>query len=81
MRQFCIKELVLADQLLLPCLCFYSVQLDLPFVEVHRAREFRFQALPPPVSHPEIPPPRIMPGVSVWNCDGEVQWETNVRIR
>lgn len=72
---------VKADQLLFHCLCFYSVQLDLPFVEVHRAREFTFQAFPPAVSHPEFPPPRVVPGVSVWNCDGEVQLETNIRIR
>jgi len=55
--------------------------IDLPFVEVHRAREFTFQALPPAVSHPEFHPPRVVPGVSVWNCDGEVQLETNIRIR
>ncbi|KAJ9579429.1 hypothetical protein L9F63_024453, partial [Diploptera punctata] len=54
---------------------------DLPFVEVHRAREFTFRALPKPVSPAEFPPPRLIPGVSVWNCDGEVQWETNIRIR
>ncbi|XP_066997111.2 ceramide kinase [Anabrus simplex] len=54
---------------------------DLPFVEVHRAREFTFRALPAPISQVEFPPPRLIPGVSVWNCDGEVQWETNMRVR
>ncbi|XP_023718038.1 ceramide kinase isoform X2 [Cryptotermes secundus] len=54
---------------------------DLPFVEVHRAREFTFRALPAPVSNPEFPSRRLIPGVSVWNCDGEVQWESNIRIR
>jgi hypothetical protein len=81
MGQFCINKLVLADQLLFHCLCFYSVQLDLPFVEVHRAREFTFQALSPAVSHPDLLPRRAVPRVSVWNCDGEVQWETDIRIR
>lgn len=67
--------------------CFYRTvlfhfnQFDLPFVEVHRAREFTFRTFPASVSHPELPPPRLTPGVSVWNCDGEVQWETNIRIR
>jgi ceramide kinase len=69
------------DGLLLCDFLFHSNQFDLPFVEVHRAREFTFRALPAPVSRPEFPPPRHIPGVSVWNCDGEVQWETNIRIR
>ncbi|XP_021926264.1 ceramide kinase isoform X2 [Zootermopsis nevadensis] len=54
---------------------------DLPFVEVHRAREFTFRALPASVSDTEFALPRLIPGTSVWNCDGEVQWETNIRIR
>ncbi|KAK7793254.1 hypothetical protein R5R35_010247 [Gryllus longicercus] len=54
---------------------------DLPFVEIHRAREFTFRSLPTPVSQGDFSTPRLIPGVSVWNCDGEVQWETNMRVR
>jgi hypothetical protein len=60
---------------------FHSFQFGLPFVEVHRAREFTFRAVPTTVPHPELPSARLIPGVSVWNCDGEVQCETNIRIR
>lgn len=52
---------------------------DLPFVEIHRAREFTFRSLPCLCS--EVAPPRLIPGVSVWNCDGEVQYETNIKVR
>lgn len=39
---------------------------DLPFVEVHRVKEFCFRAV-------DIP--------SRWNCDGEIQHNTDVRAR
>lgn len=58
---------------------------DLPFVEVYRAREFTFQALPnadrSPSDNNEASRPRSPPGLSVWNCDGEVIQDSNVKIR
>ncbi|XP_046405236.1 ceramide kinase isoform X2 [Ischnura elegans] len=54
---------------------------DLPFVEVHRAKEFFFRPLPATASRSETNPPQHIPGISVWNCDGEVIWDPNIRIR
>lgn len=53
---------------------------DLPFVEVHRAQEFTLQAMPDPqleLLDPDAPDART----SVWNCDGEVVYGTNIKIR
>ncbi|XP_046985114.1 ceramide kinase [Schistocerca americana] len=54
---------------------------DLPFVEVHRAREFSFKPLADNIPDSSPVSPRLVPGISVWNCDGEVQWEANMRVR
>ncbi|XP_012278630.1 ceramide kinase [Orussus abietinus] len=56
---------------------------DLPFVEVYRAREFTFRALPTLhlQSENEITASHLLSGLSVWNCDGEVIQDPNVKIR
>ncbi|KAG8235196.1 hypothetical protein J437_LFUL014160 [Ladona fulva] len=54
---------------------------DLPFVEVHRAKEFSFRPMPSATMHPERNPHQHIPGLSVWNCDGELIWEPSLRIR
>ncbi|KAF7990695.1 hypothetical protein HCN44_000500 [Aphidius gifuensis] len=54
---------------------------DLPFVEVYRAREFSFRATPESSSNDEINNSSIGSKMSVWNCDGEVFKNVNVRIR
>ncbi|XP_075219153.1 ceramide kinase isoform X4 [Lycorma delicatula] len=46
---------------------------DLPFVEVHRTRQFTFQALPIPAERSS--------DFSVWNCDGEMLSDTCIHIR
>lgn len=55
------------------------LQYDLPFVEVHRAREFTFKASTN--SENDLDPANINEGCSVWNCDGEVIENPNVKIR
>ena len=56
---------------------------DLPFVEVYRAREFTFRAMPTLHMHSEneINSRRYNSSLSVWNCDGEVIDTSNVKIR
>ncbi|XP_076243330.1 ceramide kinase [Calliopsis andreniformis] len=57
---------------------------DLPFVEVYRAREFTFRALSTlhMQSENEINiSSRNNSNLSVWNCDGEVIDNSNVKIR
>ncbi|XP_006566593.1 ceramide kinase isoform X3 [Apis mellifera] len=56
---------------------------DLPFVEVYRAREFTFRALPTMHMHSdrEINNRYMSSNLSVWNCDGEVIDNSNVKIR
>ncbi|XP_015607020.1 ceramide kinase isoform X2 [Cephus cinctus] len=56
---------------------------DLPFVEVYRAREFTFRALPTLHGQPggEINSSRLISELSVWNCDGEVIQDPDVKIR
>lgn len=58
-------------------------QYDLPFVEVYRAREFTFRALPTMHMHSdrEINNRYMSSNLSVWNCDGEVIDNSNVKIR
>uniref|UniRef100_A0A1B6D226 DAGKc domain-containing protein n=1 Tax=Clastoptera arizonana TaxID=38151 RepID=A0A1B6D226_9HEMI len=46
---------------------------DLPFVEVHRTKRFSFRALPLCA--------RTASDVSVWNCDGEILFDTFLQIR
>ena len=49
-------------------------------MEVHRAQEFTFQAMPDPkleLLDPDAPDAQT----SVWNCDGEVVHGTNIKIR
>ncbi|KOX79352.1 Ceramide kinase [Melipona quadrifasciata] len=55
---------------------------DLPFVEVYRAREFTFRALPTlhVQSSNEISNRYLKSSLSVWNCDGEVIDSSNVKI-
>jgi len=53
---------------------------DLPFVEVYRAREFLFQALPDP-KRQLLDPDSDDAQVSSWNCDGEIVIATNIKIR
>ncbi|XP_046623003.1 ceramide kinase isoform X1 [Neodiprion virginianus] len=58
---------------------------DLPFVEVYRAREFKFRPLPSvinvPADNTEVNIPQSQPDLSVWNCDGEVIQDSNLKIR
>ncbi|XP_066583603.1 ceramide kinase isoform X1 [Prorops nasuta] len=56
---------------------------DLPFVEVYRAREFTFRALPTlhMQTDSEFNAHRFGSDLSVWNCDGEVINNSNVKIR
>ncbi|XP_043283824.1 ceramide kinase isoform X2 [Venturia canescens] len=54
---------------------------DLPFVEVYRAREFTFRALPSTPSFDTISTAHMNSAMSVWNCDGEVIQDSNVKIR
>ncbi|XP_076634236.1 ceramide kinase isoform X2 [Colletes latitarsis] len=56
---------------------------DLPFVEVYRAREFTFRAMPTVhmQSENEINTRYLNSSLSVWNCDGEVIDNSNVKIR
>ncbi|KAF7393296.1 hypothetical protein HZH66_009129 [Vespula vulgaris] len=56
---------------------------DLPFVEVYRAREFTFRALPTLHLQTEnnVQRSQKTSGLSVWNCDGEVIENSNVKIR
>ncbi|XP_067216268.1 ceramide kinase isoform X3 [Linepithema humile] len=54
---------------------------DLPFVEVYRAREFTFRALPTLHESELTNVVRSGSQLSVWNCDGEVIENTNVKIR
>ncbi|CAL1678810.1 unnamed protein product [Lasius platythorax] len=54
---------------------------ELPFVEVYRAREFTFRALPTLQFENEVNQVRSNSRLSVWNCDGEVVDNTNVKIR
>ncbi|XP_011175344.1 ceramide kinase [Solenopsis invicta] len=53
---------------------------ELPFVEVYRARQFMFRALPTQFET-ELNAAHTSPRLSVWNCDGEVIDSTNVKIR
>lgn len=64
------------------------MQYDLPFVEIYRAREFTFRALPLQLQlQSEIAPSETNAvrfsgsRFSVWNCDGEVIDNTSVKIR
>lgn len=61
----------------------FQLQYDLPFVEVYRARQFTFRALPTMhlQSASEVDVARRGSQLSVWNCDGEVIDSTNVKIR
>ncbi|RLU21065.1 hypothetical protein DMN91_007681 [Ooceraea biroi] len=54
---------------------------DLPFVEVYRAREFTFRAQSTLQSENELNAVRASSRLSVWNCDGEVIDNANVKIR
>ncbi|XP_071570266.1 ceramide kinase isoform X2 [Temnothorax nylanderi] len=55
---------------------------ELPFVEVYRAREFTFRALPTLQFENGLNAgARSSSRLSVWNCDGEVIDSTNVKIR
>ena len=67
---------------LIDSICLFS-QYDLPFVEVYRAREFTFRALPTlhMQSNNEISSRYLKSSLSVWNCDGEVIDSSNVKIR
>lgn len=57
------------------------LQYELPFVEVYRAREFTFRALPTLQFENGLNTVRSNSRLSVWNCDGEVIDNTNVKIR
>jgi len=57
------------------------LQYELPFVEVYRAREFTFRALPTLQFENGLNAARSGSQLSVWNCDGEVIDTTNVKIR
>lgn len=54
---------------------------DLPFVEVYRAREFTFKAMPSSHYSENGNSISLNSGLSVWNCDGEVIQVPNVKIR
>nr|XP_031847729.1 ceramide kinase isoform X3 [Nomia melanderi] len=56
---------------------------DLPFVEVYRAREFTFRAMPTMhmQSESQLNSSYMKSSLSVWNCDGEVINNSNVKIR
>lgn len=56
-------------------------QYDLPFVEVYRAREFTFRAQSTLQSENELTATRASSQLSVWNCDGEVIDNADVKIR
>ncbi|KOC62165.1 Ceramide kinase [Habropoda laboriosa] len=67
----------------IPKISNFGIPYDLPFVEVYRAREFTFRAMPTMhmQSNNEINSRYMKSNLSVWNCDGEVVDSSNVKIR
>ena len=52
-------------------------------MEVHRAKQFQFRALSnnKRFMGSESSVGQLLPEISVWNCDGEIEWESNLNIR
>lgn len=51
---------------------------DLSFVEYYRAKEFCFRACPAISTNND---PHTIPGFSKWNCDGEIIYDTDLRVK
>ena len=62
---------------------------DLPFVEIHRVKEFTFTPSPDDsdantnddASSVDVITPKVDVKRSVWNCDGEILHDSKVRVK